>query len=209
MAVYRGGEGLKKPSQKKNLNNIKNIVIHHSATPQTWTIQDFVNHRLTSGATGSSKYSGLGYNYIVFPLENKITADVPENEMAWSVGGYNSYSLSICVAGYYHAPVNNPVTENITSMLVDKCAELCIRYHLDPEKAIIGHRDVATIIHNPKWATSCPGDLLYAHLADIRSKVKDKLNKAITPHFIKDEVEHDPNHTHNEDWGDMGQNVMF
>jgi hypothetical protein len=208
MASYKGGEGLKKPSQKKNLKNLKNIAIHHSATPQSWTIHDFVNHRLTSGASGSGKYSGLGYNYVVLPLENRVVADVPEDEMAWSVGGYNSYSLSICVAGYYHAPVNNPVTENIINMLVDKCAELCAKHHLDPMKAIIGHRDVANIIHNSKWATSCPGDLLYAHLNEIRTKVKAKLDKAITPHSVKEEAEYDPNHAPNEDWGDMGQHIM-
>ena len=208
--AYKGGEGLKKPSQTKNTKNIRHIVIHHSATPQTWTIDDFVKHRLQTGASGSGKYSGLGYNYVAFPTQKKVIADVPDNEMTWSTGGYNSYSLAICVAGYYHAPFNHAATTEIIEMLSDKCVELCVKYHLDPYKAIIGHRDVAGIIKNNKWATACPGDILYSKLKELRIKTKDKLDKMITPHAVIEDEDwtYDPSLC-DEDYGDTGQSIMF
>lgn len=202
--MYKGGEPISgKPSQPKNLKNIRHIIIHHSATPKSWTINDFVAHRLQTGATGSSKYSGLGYNYILFPLERKIVQDVKDEEYTWSTGGYNSYSLALCVAGYYHAPKNDTVTDEMINILVDKCAELCAKYNLDPMKSIIGHRDVAKIINNPKWATACPGDLLWAKLPLIRTKVKQKLDQSILPKSFEDKGEliYDPN-LYNEDWDD-------
>lgn len=200
--MYKGGEGLKKPSQKKNLKNLRHIVIHHSAAPQNWTIHDFVAHRLHTGAGAAGKYSGLGYNYVLEPLAKRIVADVPEDEYTWSTGGYNSYSISICAAGYYHAPFNHVVTDEMINLLVDKCVELCAKHHLDPYKAIIGHRDVAGIIKNSKWATACPGDLLYAKLKEIRIKTKDKLDKMIIPHAIEDKGEfiYDPS-LYDEDFG--------
>ena len=54
------------------------------------------------------------------------------------------------------------------SPLVQTCAWLCSVYGLDPQVAIVGHRDyVAT--------TQCPGDVLYARLPELRNRVATAL----------------------------------
>jgi hypothetical protein len=208
--TYKGGEPLpNKPDQIKDSKGIHYIVLHHSATDMGWTINDFVSHRLETGKAGGakSKYGGLGYNYVLLPLEHRIVADVPENQVSWSVALFNSPSLSICTAGYFHAPKNDHPTDAMIDLLAHKCAELCLKYHLDPMKAIIGHRDTSKITKNPAIATACPGDLLYARLPDVRTKAKAIIDQMIIPHMALERGELPLISELHQDWDD-GHNSL-
>ncbi|MCK9871831.1 peptidoglycan recognition protein family protein [Nocardiopsis dassonvillei] len=55
--------------------------------------------------------------------------------------------------------------------LADTCAWLCLAYRLDPDEAIVGHRDFN--------ATGCPGDKLYAALPQLRSTVRSRMRQQL------------------------------
>ncbi len=54
-------------------------------------------------------------------------------------------------------------TQALTNTLVQTLAWLCGAYGLNPQSAILGHRDFN--------ATACPGDVLYSMLPDLRNRV--------------------------------------
>lgn len=78
--------------------------------------------------------------------------------------GHNRHTLGIETEGTYTAELPPPAQLTaLTSLL----AWLCSTYRLDPEKAIIGHRDLN--------ATACPGDRLYEYLPELRARVAERL----------------------------------
>lgn len=81
---------------------------------------------------------------------------------------HNSHALGIENEGTYGS--ESP-PEALMSGLVDTCAWLCLVYQLDPEEAIVGHRDFN--------ATSCPGDQLYALLPELRENVGGRLREQL------------------------------
>jgi len=88
------------------------------------------------------------------------------------VGGHtfnhNSISLAAEFAGNYHPNVPGVVTRMPTEIAIDAARFLIsegVRLgKLTPDAAILGHRDVGA----QGGGTACPGDNLYARLADIR-----------------------------------------
>src|SRR5699024_9116329 len=54
-------------------------------------------------------------------------------------------------------------SQALTDSLVETLAWLCGAYGLNPQSAILGHRDFS--------ATACPGDVLYAMLPELRNEV--------------------------------------
>ncbi|HIY41236.1 MAG TPA: peptidoglycan recognition protein family protein [Candidatus Nocardiopsis merdipullorum] len=81
---------------------------------------------------------------------------------------HNSHAIGIENEGTY--ATESPPT-SLTDALVDTCAWLCLVYQLDPEEAIVGHRDFN--------ATSCPGDQLYAVLPELRKNVGSRLREQL------------------------------
>jgi hypothetical protein len=73
---------------------------------------------------------------------------------------HNTHTVGIENEGTY---TRAAVPEPLWRSLAELCAWLCIIYELDPQEAIVGHRDF-----NP---TSCPGDVLYAGLPALRRNV--------------------------------------
>ncbi|PWV47881.1 peptidoglycan recognition family protein [Nocardiopsis sp. L17-MgMaSL7] len=82
---------------------------------------------------------------------------------------HNSHTIGIENEGTY---TSSTPPGALMSSLVDTCAWLCLVYRLDPQKAIVGHRD-----YN---ATNCPGDKLYAMLPKLRDDVGSSLRKQLS-----------------------------
>lgn len=81
---------------------------------------------------------------------------------------HNSHAIGIESEGTY---TSESPPEPLAGALVDTCAWLCLVYQLDPEEAIVGHRDFN--------ATSCPGDELYALLPQLRKDVGSRLREQL------------------------------
>ncbi|WP_159945523.1 MULTISPECIES: peptidoglycan recognition family protein [unclassified Nocardiopsis] len=82
---------------------------------------------------------------------------------------HNSHAIGIENEGTY-ASAAPPAA--LLASLVDTCSWLCLVYRLNPDKAIVGHRDYNT--------TGCPGDKLYSLLPTLRSDVKAKLREQLS-----------------------------
>ncbi len=81
--------------------------------------------------------------------------------MGAHASGNNGDSVGICVAGNFD--VGSPTEAQIRS-LTNLLTALCGMYNLIPdEMGVMGHRDVN--------ATSCPGNMLYAMLPQVRRRV--------------------------------------
>lgn len=85
------------------------------------------------------------------------------------VANHNSHTIGIENEGTYTS-VTPPGA--LMGSLVDTCAWLCLAYRLDPEEAIVGHRD-----YN---ATNCPGDKLYAMLPQLRKDVAGSMRRKLS-----------------------------
>ena len=62
--------------------------------------------------------------------------------------------------------------KSLMSALVDTCTWLCLVYQLDPQDAIVGHRDYNS--------TSCPGDKLYSMLPKLRNDVGSRMREQLS-----------------------------
>ncbi|WP_026119407.1 peptidoglycan recognition protein family protein [Nocardiopsis ganjiahuensis] len=81
---------------------------------------------------------------------------------------HNSHTIGIENEGTY---TSTTPPGALMSALVDTCSWLCLVYRLDPQEAIVGHRD-----YN---ATSCPGDKLYSMLPQLRDDVGSRLREQL------------------------------
>jgi hypothetical protein len=79
--------------------------------------------------------------------------------------GHNSHTIGIENEGIY---VSEPVPDALFNSIVRTCAWLCEVYQLDPQEAIVGHRDYVS-------TTVCPGDVLYTRLPELRNRVEEQL----------------------------------
>ena len=82
---------------------------------------------------------------------------------------HNSHTIGIENEGTYSSAAP---PGSLVSALVDTCSWLCLVYQLDPQDAIVGHRD-----YN---ATACPGDELYAMLPKLRDDVGSRLREQLS-----------------------------
>lgn len=135
------------------------LVLHHVGSPDMdASASDIHQWHLANG------WSGCGYSYVI-----RKSGDVERGRPRYATGshcyGYNSYSIGINVAGDFNATVP---TEEQRSSLVNLLSDLCEIYDLDPDVAIVGHRD--------KSNTECPGNNLYSMLPSIKEAVKEVIS---------------------------------
>jgi len=117
------------------------IVLHHSASSITTTIQDM--HRWHQG----KGWSGLGYHYVIYP-DGTIYKGRPEwarGAHAWQDAQHeaNTDGLGICLIGNF---MEGKPTEAQLSSVIWLIKDIRNRY---PGIPVIGHKDV--------MATACPG----------------------------------------------------
>ena len=77
-------------------------------------------------------------HYIV-GLEGEVIQCVPENEVAYHANQANSYSIGIECC---HPDWNGKFNDKTYQSLIELCVDICKRYKLDPQIALIRHYDV-------------------------------------------------------------------
>lgn len=130
-------------------SNIKHIVIHHSASKPSTTIEEITAWHKARG------FNTVGYTKVIYD-DGTIINGRPENVVPASVKGNNKATLAVCVTGNFE--VDHPTTFQLISL------ELVIKEWQTkwPGVKIVCHRDLA--------ATLCPGKNLYSW---VKSKYPD------------------------------------
>jgi len=128
--------------QKRVLEEIKYIVIHHSAAARDSSPQEIANYHVTSLG-----WPGIGYTYVVSQT-GQIYRTGDLTEVRYNVAGRNRECVGVCLPGDWTA--QQPPLAQIAGA-VKVVGYLKARL---PWARVVGHRDIAL----PEYATSCPGD---------------------------------------------------
>ena len=112
---------------------------------------------------------GYASSHYIVGLKGEIIQCVPENEWAYCTNEANEYSISIenC-----HPKADGKFNARTRQSLTELCADICVRYGLDPLKDIIRHYDV-TGKPCPLYWVNHPQDF-----AAFKQEVKNFIEKA-------------------------------
>lgn len=148
------------------------IVVHHTATANVTdlsqsaafglsrSIQNY--HMDVNGWDDTGQQLTISRGGFVMEGRNRSldAINTRQHVMGAHVAGHNDHTIGIENEGTYTSVAP---TGQLWKSLVATCAWLCTVYGLNPQTAIVGHRD-----YN---ATACPGDVLYARLPQLRNEV--------------------------------------
>jgi len=149
---------------KTKINKIKGIVIHWVANPNTSAIanRNFFENR---------KYgqSGYGSAHEIIDLNGDVILCIPKDEMAYHVGSktytddaliYLSSYPNNCTYGIEctHIDWNGVMNNETYQTLVQRCADLCIEFDLNPikDKVLWLHKEVVGWKDCHKWFVDNP-----------------------------------------------------
>ncbi|MDX1653086.1 MAG: N-acetylmuramoyl-L-alanine amidase, partial [Brumimicrobium sp.] len=165
--------------------NIGHIVIHHGASPNTYTDGEAVVRSYYNYHVNTLGWTDIGYNYLIDKYGNfyqgRHNPNLPTSDVRGAhAGAANSSSIGVNFLGNLDVSIT-------TQAQLDKLYELLAWWFdykaLDPlgsanmqtqaygvqyMERITCHRDI-----NP---TSCPGNDMYARMATIRQEVKDLID---------------------------------
>ncbi|NYH52765.1 MULTISPECIES: peptidoglycan recognition protein family protein [Nocardiopsis] len=156
------------------------IVVHHTATANVSDVS--TSHAAAlSRAIQRHHMNTNGWSDIGQQLTISRGGHIMEgrHRSLWAIGAghhvvgahtanHNGHTIGIENEGTYSS-ASPP--GNLVDSLVDTCAWLCLAYRLDPDEAIVGHRDFNT--------TGCPGDRLYAMLPRLRKSVRSRMRRRL------------------------------
>lgn len=168
-------EGEESPRWEPEYARVTHVIVHHTATPNNdvdWAARVrsiWYYHANTRG------WGDIGYNYLVDPLGNVYEGRAGgDNVVGGHAYDYNRGTMGVGSLGTYStAAVPAPLQESLEALIAWKSS----LQGIDPFGAsfnshkvyahISGHRDVGQ--------TSCPGDVLYNLLPNIRQNVQVRL----------------------------------
>jgi N-acetyl-anhydromuramyl-L-alanine amidase AmpD len=109
----------------------------------------------------------LGY-HVYITADGAVWRARPESKAGahCKVAGRNISHLGVCLAGKLEEQTPSGAQ---MEALRDVCSRWCVRYGLDPQTAIEGHRDA------PGADTDCPGRYLWELLPRLRADVAEML----------------------------------
>ncbi|UCH14776.1 MAG: N-acetylmuramoyl-L-alanine amidase [Bacteroidales bacterium] len=173
-------EGLPEPDYERIIHNVRNIIIHHSATSNDLTDYTNVVRNIYLSHTQVNGWSDIGYNYVIAQDGTIYKGRDPgiyeqDNVMGAHFCSSNSGTMGICLLGNY---VNiYPAQESLyalINLLTWKTGKDSLNpygtssHPLNPDLNIIaGHRDGCS--------TLCPGDSIYEMLGFTRQETSGKL----------------------------------
>ncbi len=150
---------------QKLLRKVTHIVIHWVGNPGS-TAMENCNYfeSLKEGGTYASAHYIVG-------LQGEIIQCIPESELAYHAGPANSYSIGIenC-----HPDQGGKFNSATYVSLVSLCANICRRYGLNPEEALLRHYDITGKIC-PKYYVEHP--IAWKQLKEDVKKVLDILEE--------------------------------
>jgi len=121
---------------KRDLSKISHIDIHHSASPQEnyrgiETIKGFARFHVNGHG-----WPGIGYHYVIDP-DGVIYKTGDDGESRWSVGGNNSYTISIMMIG--RLDTEKPTDKQYAAAL--GLAKVVSDAYSVPVKNVKGHKE--------------------------------------------------------------------
>ncbi len=122
------------------LSGVRKIAVHYVGNPGT---SAQANRNYFEGLKAGSRNSAgqlvyAGAHYII-GLEGEIIQCIPESEISYATNQANPYSISIECC---HPAADGKFTAATEQALAQLCADLCLRYRLDPVGDVIRHYDV-------------------------------------------------------------------
>ena len=127
----------------KQPSEITHLVIHHSASKPSTTVEEITAWHIQRG------FSGIGYHKII-TNDGVIHIGRQENVVPASVQGHNKGTLAVCLTGNFET--DTPISFQLISLEL-QIEEWKAKH---PNAKVVGHRDLA--------ATLCPGKNLYAFI---------------------------------------------
>lgn len=116
------------------IGTIKKITIHWVGNAKSTAIanRNYFNNLKNQNVTYASAHYIIG-------LEGEVIRCVPENEVAYHGNSHNCYAIGIenC-----HPDWEGKFNEKTYKSLIELCAELCIKYKLNPITDIERHYDI-------------------------------------------------------------------
>ncbi|GHD17743.1 hypothetical protein GCM10007147_07220 [Nocardiopsis kunsanensis] len=174
----RGGWNARPPSSPVQVlaTPPTNIVVHHTATANSddhsldhalalsRSIQNF--HMDTQGWIDAGQQLTISRGGHIMEGRNRALPAIREGSqcVGTHVANHNNTTIGIENEGTY---TDVEPTGALLDALVETLAWLCEAYGLNPEDAIVGHRDFN--------ATECPGELLYGMLPELRASTMSVL----------------------------------
>lgn len=133
---------------QKPLEEVTHIVIHWVGNPGSTAM---ANRNYFESLKNGPIYASAHY---IIGLQGEIIQCIPESEIAYHAGPANSYSIGIenC-----HPTQGGKFNSATYVSLISLCANICKRYKLDPEEALIRHYDVTGKLC-PKYYVEYPNE---------------------------------------------------
>lgn len=169
---------------QRKLENVTKIAVHYVGNPGS-SAEGNRNYfeSLKVGKSYTTKNGQKAYLYAsshyIIGLKGEIMQCIPEEEWAYCTNAANKYSISIECC---HPASDGKFTNETYNSLVELCADLCIRYELNPLTDLIRHYEITKKIC-PKWFVDNPKEWDLFKL-----KVKEKIDEINKPIEIIKEV---------------------
>lgn len=133
-----GPETYSKLDGISNRRNIKEIIVHCSATPEgkDFTVEQIKQWHLQRG------FSDIGYHYVIY-RDGSLHKGREDSVIGAHCTGHNSYSIGVCYIGGVEKDGKTPKdtrTEAQKKALVELLKKLKVEY---PKATIHGHREYA------------------------------------------------------------------
>ena len=149
------------------------IVVHHSASDRSQSIESIRQYHLSRG------WDDIGYHMLV-DFNGAIHMGRPLEIPGAHALGFNQQSIGICCVGNFEE--EKPTAEMI-SALTSLLANLCRDFNI-PVERIIGHFEVRKFVP-AQTGELCPGKYLKQLLPEIRKKVSDSSSASSDKFFPK------------------------
>lgn len=134
---------------QKKLNSIKALVIHYVANPNSSALanRNFFENRKNGN-------TGYGSAHEIIDLNGDVLICIPDNEMSYNCGSdtytdrktneLGNSNPNYVTYGIECTHINNTgkMSDATYNTLIERCADLCIKYKLDPLKNIWTHKEV-------------------------------------------------------------------
>ena len=155
-------------------HQVKRLYIHHTAgfLQPGQTLEAYAKwmqqFHASKWPNECKQYAGP---HFLIGKDGKVINTRPIELTGIHVEGNNTGTIGAELIGYYHPPHNENPPQAQIEALCRLYAILCLQGGLNPQNAILGHRD--------SDATSCPGDRLYNKLTYIKGRVKQIMSEPL------------------------------
>lgn len=119
------------------------IVLHHSVSPETTTVEEIRRWHLSRG------FRDIGYQYVVRKSSAgwQVEPGRPEDAVGAHCKGWNDSTVGVCVCGDY---TQGPLSDGAMAALLGLLRPMLQRYGMT-ERQVMGHGQMTG------QATLCPG----------------------------------------------------